>query len=86
MRAGADRIDYAGGPKLMGWSFTVEEGEGIRFRLDGKGCRLAYLGNAEYDKAHDEADSTRKCCGTPRTGGHRGTCENSVMRCGELRP
>jgi hypothetical protein len=40
----------------MGWSFTFEPGEGIRFREDGKGCPLAYLSAADYDRAHSEAD------------------------------
>jgi hypothetical protein len=56
LRTLADRIDYEGAPKIMGWSFTFEDREGIRFRRDGKGCRLAYLGDAEYEKAHGEAD------------------------------
>ena len=41
----------------MSWTFTFEQGRGIVFRTDGKGCRLAYLGNDEYDKAHTEADT-----------------------------
>jgi hypothetical protein len=41
----------------MGYWFTFETGEGLRIREDGKGCRLWYLGEAEYDKAHDQADS-----------------------------
>lgn len=53
----ADRIDHAGAPKLTGWSWTFEVHEGIRFREDGKGCRVAYLGDDEYDKAHNEADN-----------------------------
>lgn len=57
LRRWADRIDYEGAPKLMGWYFTFETGEGIRFRQDKRGCRLAYLGDAEYDKAHTQADS-----------------------------
>jgi hypothetical protein len=52
----ADRIDHAGAPKSMGWSFTYELGEGIRFRDDDKGCRLWYLGDADHDRAHTEAD------------------------------
>lgn len=58
MRRIADRIDYDGAPKYMSWSFTFEHGEGIRFRADGRGCRLAYLGGREeYARAHDEANS-----------------------------
>lgn len=57
LRTLADRIDPRGAPRLIGWSFTIEEGHGIRFRRDGRGCRLAYPGNAEYERAHTEADS-----------------------------
>lgn len=57
LRFWADRIDHEGAPRLMGYSFTFEEGEGIRFRDDRRGCRLAYLGMAEYEKAHEESDS-----------------------------
>ena len=39
----------------MSWSFTYEEGEGIRFRQDGRGCRLWYLGDADYDRAWTES-------------------------------
>lgn len=56
LRRLADRLDHAGAPKLMSWSFTFEEYEGIRFREDGKGCPLAYLGDASYERAHAEAD------------------------------
>lgn len=57
LRRIADRIDWAGAPKIMGRSFTLEDREGIRFREDGRGCPLAYLGNAEYERAHAEADT-----------------------------
>lgn len=60
LRCWADHIDYEGAPRLMGWSFTFETGEGIRFRQDKRGCRLAYLGNGEYEKAHTEADSAEE--------------------------
>lgn len=53
----ADRMDHAGAPKATHWSFTFEDQEGIRFREDGRGCRLWYLGDAEYEKAHTEADT-----------------------------
>ncbi|MER7331696.1 MULTISPECIES: hypothetical protein [unclassified Micromonospora] len=53
----ADNIDHAGAPKAMGWSFTFEDREGIRFREDGRGCRLWYYGDADYEKAHTEADT-----------------------------
>ena len=57
MRTTADRIDHEGAPKIIHWSFTFETGEGIHFRDDGKGCPLAYLGDADYERAHDEADT-----------------------------
>jgi hypothetical protein len=57
LRRLADRIDHAGAPKLTHWSFTFETRRGIVFREDGKGCPLAYLGNADYSRAHDEADT-----------------------------
>lgn len=53
----ADRIDRDGAPKAIGWSFTHEKGVGIRFRDDRRGCPLWYLGEADYDRAHDEADT-----------------------------
>lgn len=56
LRRIADRLDDRGAPKAMGWSFTFEQGEGIRFRDDGRGCRLWYCGDAEYERAHTEAD------------------------------
>ena len=56
LRRLADRIDHAGAPKLIHWSFTFETGRGIMFRDDGKGCPLAYLGDADYSRAHAEAD------------------------------
>jgi hypothetical protein len=55
LRRLADRIDHAGAPKIMHWSFTFEEGEGIVFRDDGRGCPLAYLGDRDYKRAHDES-------------------------------
>lgn len=55
LRRLADRIDHAGAPKIMGWSFTYETSEGIRFRQDGRGCPLAYLSDEAYERAHTEA-------------------------------
>jgi hypothetical protein len=55
LRRLADRIDRGGAPKLTHWSFTFEEGEGIRFREDGRGCPVAYLGDDDYGRAHTEA-------------------------------
>ena len=57
LRRLADRIDHAGAPKLIHWSFTIEHGQGIMFREDRRGCPLAYLGDADYSRAHDEADN-----------------------------
>lgn len=51
----ADRIDHRGAPKLSHISFTFEEGLGLVFRDDGCGCRLAWLGDDEYERAHTEA-------------------------------
>jgi hypothetical protein len=58
LRRLADRIDHRGAPKLMHWSFTFEPGKGLVFRTDGRGCRLAYLGDAEFERAHAEADKS----------------------------
>jgi hypothetical protein len=55
MRRFADRIDHAGAPKISHWSFTFEEGRGLVFRQDGRGCPVAYLGDGEYARAHSEA-------------------------------
>jgi hypothetical protein len=57
LRKYADRIDDAGAPHAIGWTFTFELYEGVRFREDGKGCRLWYLGDENYEKAHAEADN-----------------------------
>lgn len=57
LRRTADRIDHEGAPKITHRTFTFEQGEGIRFREDGRGCHVAYLGDAEYGKAHDQADN-----------------------------
>lgn len=57
LRRAADRLDPAGCPRRMSSaSFTFEEDEGIRFRDDGRGCPLWYLGEDDYRRAHDEAD------------------------------
>ncbi len=60
LRTFADRIDYHGAPKLTGFTFTFETGEGIRWRHDGKGCPVAYLGDVQYERAHTEADCNRR--------------------------
>ncbi|AMU55782.1 hypothetical protein PP336_14485 [Mycobacteroides abscessus] len=58
----ADRLDDAGAPKTTGMTFTFEPGigtvvHGVDFHDPnrGRGCRLAYLGDDEYEKAHTEA-------------------------------
>lgn len=58
LRRIADRIDPANTPRCTGYSFTIEPGEGIRWRDDGRGCPLWYLSEADYQRAHDEADGT----------------------------
>lgn len=55
LRRLADRIDHKGAPKGLSWSFTIEPGRGVVFNQDGRGCPLWYLGDANYDRAHDEA-------------------------------
>lgn len=57
MRKWADRIDHRGAPRYVGWSFTFEDREGIRFRDDGRGCPLWYLGEDDHERAHTEADT-----------------------------
>lgn len=57
LRRVADRIDYRGAPRSIGHSFTFELNEGIRLRTDGRGCPLWYLGEADHDRAHEEADN-----------------------------
>jgi hypothetical protein len=59
LRTLANRIDLAGAPRALHLSFTFERGEGIRIRQDGKGCRLWYLGENDYDKAHIESDTLK---------------------------
>lgn len=56
MRLLADRLDPAGAPRALGYHFTFESGKGLVFNDQGRGCRLWYLGDAEYDLAHTEAD------------------------------
>lgn len=60
LRTIADRIDPAGAPRRTHWTFTIEHGEGIRWREDGRGCPVWYLGSADYDRAHDEAETSWK--------------------------
>jgi hypothetical protein len=55
LRRIADRIDYAGAPKALGLCFTFEPHRGLVINDRGTGCRLWYLGDQEYEKAHSEA-------------------------------
>lgn len=58
LRRIADRIDHAGAPKAIGYSFTFEHRRGIVFHEGrDKGCPLWYLGDSAYERAHAEADS-----------------------------
>ena len=57
LRLLADRLDGAGAPRHMGHSFTFEDGRGLVFRDDGRGCPLWYLGADDYARAHSEADT-----------------------------
>jgi hypothetical protein len=57
LRRVADRIDHAGSPKAVGWSFTFEQGRGIVFREGhNMGCPLWYLGDDDHDLAYDRAE------------------------------
>lgn len=56
LRCWADRIDRAGAVRVTSMTLTLEKGEGWRLREDGRGMKVCYLGEAEYDKAHTEAD------------------------------
>lgn len=55
MRTFADRIDHAGAPKGLSLCFTFETGRGLVINDKDAGCRLWYLGDDEYAKAHDDA-------------------------------
>ena len=57
LRKVADFFDPAGAPKEMEYSFTFERGIGFRFRTDGRGGRLAYLGDEQWVRAHRQADT-----------------------------
>lgn len=57
LRRWADRISPATAPRAIHWSFTFEDRESVWFREDGKGCPLWYLGEDDYERAHDEADT-----------------------------
>lgn len=55
LRCAADRIDRAHAPKATHWHFTFERGVGAVFNEDSRGCRLWYLGDEDYERAHAEA-------------------------------
>lgn len=55
LRRLADRIDHSGAPKAMHVRFTFEDRIGIVFRDDGRGCRIWYYGDVDYERAHNEA-------------------------------
>lgn len=51
----ADRIDLAGALRPAGMSFTFEGREGVRVNFDRVGCPLWILGEADFERAWDEA-------------------------------
>jgi hypothetical protein len=55
MRHWADRMDPDRAPRAMGYTFTIEPGQGIVFHENGPGCPLWHLGRAEYERAHTES-------------------------------
>lgn len=55
LRRLADRLDDAGAPRHMGWSFTFERNMGIVFWDGGPGCPVWYMGAEDYKRAHAEA-------------------------------
>jgi hypothetical protein len=55
LRIWADRIDDEHAPKMTHVSFTFEQGEGMVFHEDGRGCPLWYLDDDDYKRAHREA-------------------------------
>ena len=63
LRCLADRIDHENAPKVSQWTFTWEDGIGAVFHNEGistkghKGCRLLIESDAEYEKAHTDADN-----------------------------
>jgi hypothetical protein len=58
LRRIADRIDLAGAPKAISYSFTFENKQGLVFREGTQqGCPLWYYGDADYERAHSEADT-----------------------------
>jgi len=57
LRMVADRIDRAGAPKATHLSFTFEHRRGLVVNEAGRGCRLWYLGDDDYERAHAEAEA-----------------------------
>lgn len=57
LRRLADRVDDAGAPKRLDYSFTFEHRQGIVFRSDDRGCPLWFVGDRNYRRAHAEADT-----------------------------
>jgi hypothetical protein len=57
LRKWADRIDDDHAPRRSGISFTFEEGRGIVTNQEARGCPLWYLSSADYERAHDEAET-----------------------------
>lgn len=72
LRRLADAIDYESAAGRVHWSFTIEPGQGTRFRQDGRGCPLWYLGNSDYLRAHDEAGPAPGEGGQWQRGSRRG--------------
>lgn len=59
LRKWADRLDDAGAPKRTSYSFTFENSStGVLLRHDQRGCPLYYVGEADYGRAHTEADTS----------------------------
>lgn len=58
LRNWADRLDHEGAPKMTGQSFTFEKHRGIVFNDKRLGCPLWYYGDADYERAHNEAEDT----------------------------
>lgn len=52
----ADSVDPAGKPHLLpAHTFTLEA-DRLRFREDGRGAKLWYIGEGQFAKARDESD------------------------------
>lgn len=51
-----ERIDRKAVPKYASLSFTFESGEGFKLRNGQRGCKLFYLNDWDYERAHDEAE------------------------------